>query len=409
MLQNSAQLKKKKVLILSLAYYPKHVGGAEVAIKEITDRIDPSVIEFHMVTLRFDASLPEVEQVGNVLVHRIGFVKQNPSPEDLRSFPLHWNKYMFQFSAFMKAHTLYAQYHYDGLWGMMAHSTAVPLALFNFFHRRVPFVLTLQEGDELETIEKKARSVWFLFARAFTKARVVQVISSYLGKWAMRMGATCPVVHIPNGVDLDHFTAEMKKSERAVMRRHINKQQEDILLISTSRLVEKNGIDVCISALEHLPSNMHLVLVGTGPLEGALRMQVEIKKLQDRVVFAGEAQYKDIPRYLAMCDIFVRPSRSEGMGNSFIEAMAMELPVVGTQEGGLRDIIFDKTRNPKVPSTGWAVPKDDPVALAQAVEDIIFHKSKREETVENARRLITGTYEWKVIAERMKKEVFARI
>ena len=63
----------KKVLIFSLAYYPKHVGGAEVAIKEITDRIDERDIEFHMVTLRFDSTLQKVEKVGNVLVHRIGF------------------------------------------------------------------------------------------------------------------------------------------------------------------------------------------------------------------------------------------------------------------------------------------------------------------------------------------------
>jgi hypothetical protein len=47
----------KKVLIFSLAYFPKHVGGAEVAIKEITDRI--SDIEFHMVTNRFDSTLPK--------------------------------------------------------------------------------------------------------------------------------------------------------------------------------------------------------------------------------------------------------------------------------------------------------------------------------------------------------------
>ena len=59
----------KKLLIFSMAYHP-HVGGAEVAIKEITDRI--ADIEFHMVTMRFSRTEPEVEKIGNVLVHRIG-------------------------------------------------------------------------------------------------------------------------------------------------------------------------------------------------------------------------------------------------------------------------------------------------------------------------------------------------
>ncbi|HJV32713.1 MAG TPA: hypothetical protein VJ694_01675, partial [Patescibacteria group bacterium] len=60
----------KRVLIFSLAYHPKHVGGAEIAIKEITDRVPSDEIEFHMVTLRFDSTLPKTEKIGNVLVHR---------------------------------------------------------------------------------------------------------------------------------------------------------------------------------------------------------------------------------------------------------------------------------------------------------------------------------------------------
>jgi len=58
----------KRVLIFSLAYYP-HVGGAEVALKEITDRI--SDIEFHLITLNFGGEKRE-EKIGNVFVHRVG-------------------------------------------------------------------------------------------------------------------------------------------------------------------------------------------------------------------------------------------------------------------------------------------------------------------------------------------------
>jgi len=104
----------KKILIFSLAYFPKHVGGAEVAIKEITDRV--SDIEFHMITLRFDTTLPKVERIGNVLVHRIGIAKKNPSMADLRKFPLHLNKGLYQFLAFFKAIELHARYSYDGIW-----------------------------------------------------------------------------------------------------------------------------------------------------------------------------------------------------------------------------------------------------------------------------------------------------
>ena len=57
----------KKILIFSLAYYPR-VGGAEVAVKEITDRLPD--IEWHMLTMRFSAADAAEERLGNVMVHR---------------------------------------------------------------------------------------------------------------------------------------------------------------------------------------------------------------------------------------------------------------------------------------------------------------------------------------------------
>ena len=86
----------RKVLIFSLAYFPKHVRRCRGFIKEITERMPD--IEFHMVTNRFDSTLPRVERIGNVLVHRIGITTKNPSMNDLRKWPLHLNKFLFQFS-----------------------------------------------------------------------------------------------------------------------------------------------------------------------------------------------------------------------------------------------------------------------------------------------------------------------
>src|SRR3989344_5731854 len=178
----------KRILIFSLAYYPKYVGGAELAIKEIIDRIDPQEIEFHMVTLRFDSSLPKIEQVGNVLVHRIGFARANSSIEDLSSYPLRLNKHLFQFLAAWKALSLHRAYRYDAIWAMMAHSCGVPAALFKLFHPRLPYILTLQEGDPTEYVERIMRPLWPLFVRAFTSADAVQAISTFLGRWARRRG-----------------------------------------------------------------------------------------------------------------------------------------------------------------------------------------------------------------------------
>jgi hypothetical protein len=132
----------KKVLIFSLNYYPRFIGGAEVAIKEITDRIDPSDIEFHMVTLRVDSNLAQEEKVGNVIVHRIGPARPNPTIADLGKFPLHILKHWYQFGAFFAALRLNRKYHFDGSWAMMAHSTGIPAGLFKTFCPRVKYLLT---------------------------------------------------------------------------------------------------------------------------------------------------------------------------------------------------------------------------------------------------------------------------
>src|SRR5690606_3297087 len=96
----------KKVLIFSMAYLP-HIGGAELAIKEITDRIDANEYEFHLIANRYDRALPKVEQVGNVRVHRIGLTKKDSTMAELRTFPLHFNKLLYQFLAYRAAKRLH--------------------------------------------------------------------------------------------------------------------------------------------------------------------------------------------------------------------------------------------------------------------------------------------------------------
>jgi len=396
---------KKKILILSLSYYPKYVGGAEVAIREITDRLPD--VEFHMVTLRFDTSLPEVEQIGNVLVYRIGIARNNPMLEDLKKWPLHVNKYLYQIMAYVKAHKLHLQHSYDGLWAMMAHATGAPMALFNFSHPKIPFVLTLQEGDDLAHVEQLARPVWPLFKRAFTRATVVQTISTYLAQWARRMGSECPVFVIPNGVDVALFEKKPEEDALIEVRKKCGMREGDILLITTSRLVKKNAIDDVLRALSELPEHVRFLVVGDGPeRQNLLDLACECG-VGSRVTFVGTVRYTEIPLYLHASDVFIRPSRTEGMGNSFIEAMAVGIPVIATQEGGLRDFIFGTVQNPDKPTTAWVVPKDDSRAIAQAVLRILDEPHAVLKVVKNAKEYIKGTYEWNTVAERMDREIFS--
>ncbi len=397
---------KKKILIFSLAYYPKHIGGAEVAIKEITDRISTENYEFHVLCNRFDSTLPKEEKIGNVHVHRIGLTTKNPSMADLRKLPLHLNKVLYQWSAFWEAKKLHKQYKFDGVWAMMAHSTGVPAGKFKKAFLDVKYVLTLQEGDPLEYIEKKMRIFGRAFDEAFLRADAIQVISTFLGRWAKRKGFLGEPILVPNAVNTSHFTQTYGVDELRQVRQDLGLNASDVALVTTSRLVHKNAVDDVVHALVLLPAQVKFIVFGAGPDEVMLNNLISELGVGDRVQLRGQIGHAEMPKYLKACDIFIRPSRSEGMGNSFVEAMAAELPVIATQEGGIADFLFDAKRNPEESTTGWAVDANNPEQIKNAVLDILADADCTHDVVARAKAMAIEKYDWNLIAARMESEVF---
>lgn len=372
----------KRVLIFSLAYYP-HVGGAEVAVKEITDRISPAEFEFHMVTMRFSRTEPKVEKVGNVLVHRIG-----PGGR--------LGKLLFQFTAYLKASALHRKYQYRGVWALMAHSSGVPAGLFKRKYKDVFYFLNLQEGDPLGHIERTMRPLWPLFVQGFRRANLVQPLSNFLADWARRVGYTGQIEIIPNGADLKRFAGEPISHDGTV-------------LITTSRLVHKNAVDDVIRALRFLPASVRFKILGTGPEEAMLRALTKENNVEGRVDFLGHVNHSAMTAHMHAADIFIRPSRSEGQGASFIEAMAAGLPVIATQEGGIADFLFDAKRNPDKAPTGWAVDANNPEQIARAVRDILSDPEQTKRVVATAKQMVEERYSWDTIVAEMKKRVLSRV
>ncbi len=360
---------QKRILIFSLAYYPV-VGGAEVAVKEITDRLPD--IEFDMVTLRFEESHPEKEKIDNCTIYRINSSKN-----------------LFPFRAFSFAKKLHHQKPYDIAWAIMANWAGFATLFFKWKFPRVKYVLTLQEGDPIEYIKKKVRFVYPLFKKVFLKADLVQTISHYLADWARDMGYKGQIEVIPNGVDIKKFENLNPKYEN----------KNEVVLITTSRLVEKNGIGDVIDALTLLPQNVKFKILGIGPLESELKLKAKSNNLETRVEFLGFVDQKDIPKHLHLADIFIRPSLSEGMGNSFIEAMAAGLPVIATPVGGIPDFLKDG-------ETGIFCQVRDPESIAAAVKRLMNEPDLRRKITENAKRMVEEKYDWDLIAQEIKDRVF---
>jgi len=387
----------KKILIFSLSYYPR-VSGAEIAVKEITDRISPQDVEFHLVTMRFSTADFVEDQIGNVRVYRVGNGES------------YLSKILYIPRAALFAARLHKEKKFDALWALMSYMV-LPIMLLHMRGVRLPYVLTLQDGDPFEHVFSRPhiRPFGVLLKKGFTEASVVQVISHHLAAWASRMGYTGPVEVIPNGVDHSLFSAEIPPEAIEACKKKIGKKDGDVWLVHTGRLVRKNGLDVVIRALPHMPLNVHFLLIGSGVEGRALKDLADEMGMAGRVHFVGAIDNALLPAYLRASDIFVRPSRSEGMGTSFIEAFAAGVPVIATQEGGIADFLFDWKRNPDKPPTGFAVAPDSPTEVAQAVQTILDNPETVRSVVDNARALVAKNYDWDTIAKNMHERVFNRV
>ncbi len=374
----------KKILIFSVAYHP-FVGGAEVAVKEITDRI--SDISFDMITLNLDGRQSAQEKIGSVTVYRIGGKGR-----------LH--KLLFPFTAFLKAQKLHKKNNYNAIWSIMASFSGFAALFFKLKNKKIPFILTLQEGDPIPDIKRQVRFVYPLFKRIFTKADKIQAISHYLADFARDMGAKASVTVIPNGVDVKLFTQAISEQDKVILKSELNKQDKDVFLITTSRLVEKNGIKDIINSLTFLPSFVKLLIIGVGPLEQELRHLARENNVGDRVLFLGFIDYKKIPEYLAVSDIFIRPSLSEGMGNSFIEAMAAKVPVIATNVGGIPDFLKDN-------ETGLFCEVKNPKSIAEKVNFLIHNEELKANIKAQANSLAVNNYDWSLISQQMHDKILA--
>jgi glycosyltransferase involved in cell wall biosynthesis len=385
----------KRILLFSLVYYPRFIGGAEVAIKEITDRMHSEEIEFDMIALRLDKTLPIFERVGNVNVYRIGWAGSQKVSSDSLPFYLHLNKYAYTVLGALKALSLHRKHSYDAIWSMMASYNSFAALFFKWRHPKVPFLLSLQEGDPFEYIKGRVGILLPLLRGIFKKADHIQTISHYLTGFAKQMGATCPIEVVPNGVDFKKFKNVELGIKNYELRKKLGFTDTDTVLITTSRLVVKNAVGDVIDALALLPESVKFLILGTGYQEKELRHKAEKLALEHRVQFLGYVPHKEMPPYLHASDIFIRPALSEGFGNSFIEAMAAGIPVIATAVGGIVDFLRDG-------ETGLFAEVGNPKSIAQKVEKLMKDAESRDSIVENARKMVEEKYEWNLIAEKMK-------
>ncbi|MDD5110377.1 MAG: glycosyltransferase family 4 protein [Patescibacteria group bacterium] len=380
-----------RIAVFSLAFHP-FVGGAEIAIAEIAKRCPEH--QFVVFTARLHRGGPPKISENNITVVHIG---RGLSPKDQPPYRIaRLDKYRFPWLAARVAAKEHRDQPFDLIWGMMASWGGWAALKFKDAHPKIPYVLTEQSGDSDAFI---ARRTWFWrrrYAQIYTAADRVTVISNYLAQRVQRSGVAKEKISlVPNGVNFAHFSQPIEPRALRQWREKFHLAEEDKVIISISRLVEKNGLDTLIRAVALLRQkkfNVKLLIVGSGPLEKKLSGLIRTLKLDQQVIFSGYVAYPMLPSNLGLAQVFSRPSRSEGFGNVFIEAMAAGVPVVATPVGGIIDFLQDGVN-------GYMAQPNDPQSVADAIVRALSDRD-RDRIIQNG-KATAQRYDWAKVGSAM--------
>ena len=374
----------KRILIFATTYYPL-AAGAEIAMKEITDRLPGR--SFDLICARIRPGLADTEKIGNVTVHRVGF----GTPLDKYLLPILGVKKALSLTS--PSPLLRKEGGQEIVWSLLASYGGFAALAYTWIRPKTKMLLTLQEGDPLEHYAKRVGFLSFLHKKIFRRADAVTAISVFLAQWAKAMGFKGHPEVIPNGVDIEKFSRTSEGPSSPSSR-----ASQDVVIVTASRLSLKNGIDDLIKSLAFLPENHNLLIAGDGEDRAKLEAIVREKNLSSRVTFLGEKNHDELPAILCAADIFCRPSLSEGLGNAFLEAMAAGLPVIGTPVGGIPDFLKDG-------ETGIFCQVRNPESIAKAVIRIQTEPGLREKLVARGASLVAERFGWDGIAQKMEREL----
>ena len=215
------------------------------------------------------------------------------------------------------------------------------------------------------------------------------------------------VFRIPGmGVDLERFTTEVPRDDRARLERELGIAPEQKIVLSVARLIPEKGVVQFVEAALDLCGRRRdacFLLAGTGPLLERLRERVAAARVEDRVKVLGWRN--DIQTLMKCADIFALPSYyMEGLPVSILEAMACGKPVVSTHHKGCEDAVTDGT-------TGFLVPSRQSGPLAGRIAALLDDERLRAAMGRAGRQRVEREFQMaectRIIVETLEKAIAA--
>jgi glycosyltransferase involved in cell wall biosynthesis len=251
--------------------------------------------------------------------------------------------------------------------------------------------LLLASKRSLTGADTGARRAWRRIAR---QVDTVIVNADALRVEGEAHGMRCRWELLRNGIDAGAFRPA---DSIVAAKRGLGLATDRPVIGTVGRLEPRKGHDVLLDAAARSCANgrapWQVLIVGDGPSAAVLRARAGALGLDGDVRFTGNVD--DVRPALAAMDVFVLPSREEGMSNALMEALAASRPVVATDVGGNGEVL-DRGR------LGALVPADDASALAGAVGALLDDPRGAAELGERGRAAVTAQWGARAMVERLE-------
>ncbi len=364
-----------RILIIN-SEYPPIGGGAGNASANLASQLAALGQEVTVLTAHF-ADLPAEEQQGGVRLLRIRAMRRRRERSNAVE------QIAFMLSSTLKTLRLLRSWRPDVILAFFG----IPSGLAAWAACRVagvPYLVSLRGGD-VPGFRPYDFALYHRLAAPLIRViwrQAAHVVANSAGLKALAQ-AFDPVVDIPvipNGVDLQRYQPARRVWEPA-----------HLLLVG--RLVHQKGVDLLLKALAGLEEQRwSLTLVGDGPQRPELQAFVEAHCLQERVRFASWLEGEALVQAYQQANLFVFPSRHEGMPNAVLEAMSAGLPVIASRIAGNEELVVDG-------ETGLLVPPEDANALRQALETLLGDAELRQRMGVAGRARVEERFSWRRSAE----------
>jgi glycosyltransferase involved in cell wall biosynthesis len=336
-----------RVLVLCYEYPPIGGGGGRVA-KTIAEKLVQRGHDVRVQTAGMP-HLPKLERVNGVAVHRARSFRRH---EDRCTVP--------EMALFLATSFVPTLRQIRAPWPDVVHAHfAVPtgaLAYAASLFGDVPYVLTVHLGDVPggfpDQTDRLFRCLKPLTVPIWRRAAAITAVSGHVRELAMRAYGV-PVETIVNGIELPSALAH-------AVALHTPRQ-----LIFAGRFVSQKNLLLAVEALAQLRDlNWRATFIGDGPLMSEIRGRVQARGLAERISLPGWQDSASVERAMAESDLFLIPSSAEGLPMAAVQALRHGLAIVGTDIGGLHDVIVDE-------HNGFRVPVGDVDALAARLRALL--------------------------------------